>query len=93
MQPATNDGCGIRNTPDGKAVVSLAEDYGPVDPTTFGETSTFANEVRPEIRRIAGFNDPMGAGTYTEAPNPGDRMWLHDLIELFYEEASVEVST
>jgi len=92
MQSATNEGCGIRNTPDGEAVVQLADEHGPVDPMTFSSTSTFANIVEPEIRRIAGFNDPMGAGTYTEAPDPMAHHWFHELLGLFYEEASVEVS-
>lgn len=51
-----------------EAVKELIEDYqlDKVDWETYTSTAEFANHVAPKIRRLAGYRDASGMGTYQE---------------------------
>lgn len=63
----------------------LGEREGPLAFDGFSQSARYANVVLPELRRLAGYEDATGAGTYTE---PGDPHLLDECVSAFIEAAT-----
>jgi hypothetical protein len=49
------------------------------------QMSTWANSIEPDLRRIAGYKDPGGMGTYTEPGTDQAPYVLDELVDIFWE--------
>lgn len=63
----------------------VLEDY--IDFGAYRQTATWANQVLPKLRELAGAEDVHGAGTYTDMTDE-QAHHLEDLIDAFEEGAT-----
>lgn len=77
-----------------KEADTLGSNYGEWDEDQLAQSAELANDIAPEIRRLAGYVD-HGMGTYTDTPpgvEPDEITWIEeDLWQAFkagYEKAN-----
>lgn len=68
---------------------ALGQQYSDWDREQLVQSASYANDVLPEIRRLAGYKD-SGTGTYWVGPDDPDEMealyWrADDLLDIFWE--------
>jgi hypothetical protein len=60
-------------------------DVGEFDRSAYTESADWANNKLPELRRMAGFRDKNGAGTYTYPPGAENEFLLEELTQNYMD--------
>lgn len=59
----------------------VGREIGPVDWEGFSQMKRWDHGILPQLRAIAGYDDPTGKGTYTCPPDPVNVRALEALVE------------
>jgi hypothetical protein len=76
---------GRRQAPDTLEPDQTADEVHDSMKRSLPQSSSWANSIEPKLRRLAGYEDPGGMGTYTEAPTEDSVHILDQLVDMFWE--------